>query len=274
MFAVLDIDKYEGGFLKAVSRFFVKKDAEITHREVQGGKSFFEIKVYETSSGVDWEEVKWCAGVCADRLLVPQGVEIPYSSGVYKFVPKKLPLVMIFNNAVEIISKVSTDKNFSVAVFDKIGALASKVDVLLNFARHLTVYTDDATLYSSATQRIMDNFGAAVIVLPYESECDESNIIIADRYNENRMSNAPIVFCAEKLSCYSNLIFGNNMTLCGQYMKSKPPKIDAFDFVSALYEMNSFDEIGDLMFSQLYIGGEECSSEKVTGYIDEKVKSL
>jgi len=199
MFAVLDIDEYDGGFLKAVSRFFIKKEAEVNRREVEGGKPFYEIKVYETYRGIDWNEVKWCAGACADRLVVPRGVEIPYSSGVYKFIPKKLPLVMIFNNAVDIFGKTARGNISCVSVFDKTGSLASKVDVVLDFARHLTVYTDESGLYSSASQRIMDNFGASVIVLPYDSECDESGLIITDRYDENRMKNSPVVFCGEKL---------------------------------------------------------------------------
>ena len=268
MFAVLEVENYEKGLIKYIQRKFDKSKTTLTYCAVKGASPYVKINIKEKSDGIDWSEVKYCAGVCAERLLLSEKIDIPVGYGVYRYSPKLYPSVLMFNNMLNLLERIEKRKNLSIAVYDKYGALTRKIDKLFDYARHITVLTDNIPDYKIASQRIMDNCGAAIIINNYNSKENRCDIAFADRYDREIMNRYKLVFCPQKLNGYANLIYGTDVCATGGFLSNKPESIDSFVFLCALYELNSFRQAEEFSYSKLYFCSQEIENEKLLNILN------
>ena len=263
MFAVLEVEKYEKGLIKYIQRKFDKSKTTLTYCAVKGASPYVKINIKEKSDGIDWAEVRNCAGVCAERLLLSNKIDIPVGFGIQRYYPKLYPSVLMFNNMLEMLGSIRKRNNLSVAVYDKHGALTRQIDKLFDYERHITVLTDNIPDYKIASQRVMDNCGAAIIINDYNSKENKCDIAFADRYDREIMNRYKLVFCPEKLNGYANLIYGTDVSVAGSFLSNKPESIDTFIFLCALYELNSFKEAEKFSYSKLYFCSQEIENKKL-----------
>lgn len=268
MFAVLQVEKYEKGLLNRFQNLFDRNKVKLNYYSVKGAAPFFVMKVKEGKNGVDWEKVSIKAGGCAESILVSKNIQIPVSCGLSRFEPKLLQNVLLFNNMLEILKRLNNN-NISVTVLDKEAGLVKNIDRLFDYARHITVLTDDFPRYKVASQRIMDSCGGAIVLKEYDSDFEKSDIVFSDQYNEKKLKNCGIVFCPDNESLDEKIISGYDAEFPEHTLKNKPDGIDSFVFVSALYELNSLKGLDDLMFSKLIKCNEKIEKSEVVAIIEQ-----
>lgn len=264
MFAVVKIDEYEKGISGWLKRRFEKDKSAMSYCSVNGAAPFVIINVSETKKGIDWNEIRNCAGVCAPRLLLDERIDIPVGYGIGRFKPKLYPNVLMFNNMVDVIRRMKIQNNdISLTVLDKYASLNNCIDFVFEHVRYVTVLTDKSSDYYEASKRVMENYGAAMIINSYNTQIEKSDIIFADKYDYDRFKDYKIVFCHERVNSYTNLIYGFDMAIPGYIMKNKPSGISSFNFICALYELNNLQNVTDLSFSHLAFCSQEIDEDEL-----------
>lgn len=266
MFAVLEIEEYKRGIIKRLKRLFESDDVLMNYRTVKGCVPFITIKIKKKPSGINWDEVRNAAGVCAQRLLLSKSVEIPKGYGLVRFEPDAYKNIPLFNSMMQVLKSVEKKNNLNVTVLDKEGVLCERIDSLLDHVRHITVLTDSISDYRTASQRVMDSCGAAIVINDYDYPEVTDSIVFADKYDE-RSKRCKVVFCPDSKN--ENTIGGDCIEAEYYVLEQKPECVDTLDFVAALYEFNGFRRANEYAFRRFVFQGQEITPEDLKKMIGE-----
>lgn len=269
MFAVLEIEEYKKGFIRRLQRMFEKDDVTLKYCTVQSAVPFIEVKAAEGKDGVNWNEVKNAAGVCAERMILPVETEVPDGYGVKRFAPTIYKCIPLFNSMVELMKTLDLTRNdLNITVLDKNGALCERIDELIRFARHVTVMTNSVSEYREASKRAMENYGAAVVINDYDHQIINDSVVYADEYDD-RLSDCSVVFCADDNCENKNVVTGSGIIADGYILDKKPKDIETFDFVAALYELNNYRRAEEYLYAGMKLSGSEVSNEEIGAMIEK-----
>lgn len=262
MFAVLEIEEYQKGLIKRLQRFFESDEPVMSYCTVKGAVPFITIRMKAKRSGINWREVRNVAGVCSQRLLLSGDIEIREGHGVVRFKPTVYRAIPLFNSMVNVMSDLDRIGDLNVTVLDRAGALCDRIDSLLDCARNVTVLTDNIAAYQTASKRVMDNLGAALVIYDYDRPEIADNVVFADKYDD-RLEKCKVVFCPEGAECARNVIGAEEIEADEYVCQQKPDFVELFDFVAALYEYNGFKRAAEYGFGRLIFNGYEIKPEEV-----------
>ncbi|MBQ7653755.1 MAG: hypothetical protein IJS17_01635, partial [Clostridia bacterium] len=190
---------------------------------------------------------------------------------VDSFKPSIYRILPLFNSFMQVIRTFEKRNNaLNVTVLDSAGILSGKIDSLLDFARHITVLTDNIHDYKTASQRVMDSCGAAIVINDYDYPEVSDSVVFCDEYDD-RLKNCPVVFCADENAASEKIINGYELEAEDFVLEKKPESIDLFDFAAALYELNDLKRAGEFAFSKLKIADKEVSIEEMKKMIKNAI---
>lgn len=105
MFAVLQIRPQENGFLPKDQRTHASGKAAGNSGCSEGQHAFSLCGGIRRKGELPWEEIAFCAGRCAGRMLLPDGIIPPDGGSVKAFLPDALAPLILFNTACDVLSR-------------------------------------------------------------------------------------------------------------------------------------------------------------------------
>ncbi len=212
-----------------------KCTVEMLLSPVRGGAPYKVINVTAGKKGIDWKKVAQAAGASGRFMLVPDGVQIPLTVGIEKFVPCVLPALILLNTIASSAS-ASGKLNRSILIADREGLLAAYVECVVPCASKITVVTDEPEKYFDASIKIMDEYGASIRVCGGVSENEKFDIAVSDEEIDGvTLRLAPCEVC----QMIDDNVLHDYLHLCVD-------GIDPFLFVCALFECSGLKEPGEL----------------------------
>ena len=148
MFAVLQIRPQENGFLQKIKERMHPARPQAIQVAVKGGTPFLCVEASRRKGELPWEEIAFCAGRCAGRMLLPDGIIPPDGGSVKAFLPDALAPLILFNTACDVLSRRRQPPGEEcITLLDPKGRLARRAGRLLAFASLVRVVTDHAAIY-------------------------------------------------------------------------------------------------------------------------------
>lgn len=264
MFVVLRIFNAEEMKIKRKQRKIISSSQVCSH-STDRGLPFFTLDVLESKKGIDWQAVSSKCGRYSSRIIAPRTVTLPDIRNLNRFVPRSTVPILIFNTALEEISKamLPPDK-ISITLTDRNAVMASKVCRLLPHASRVRVITSRPERYASACIKAMEEYGATLILRSsYEPVSGTDIVICCDGVLTSSMQNAAVFTdnrkCGGKVSfCCSKL------ELLPVHKEIVPENIEPIDFAGALFELCGCFSYCNSSFSEIDISCAMCENRSVT----------
>lgn len=258
MFAALQLRPQETGFLKKIGGWLRPARTQAVQVAVKGGAPFFCVDAARRRNGIPWEEIALCAGRCAGRMLLPQGLVPPDGGPVKPFLPDALPPLALFNTACAVLSRRGTPPaEECITLLDPKGLLAHRAGKLLPFASLVRIVTENTAAYEQTAERVMEDYGAALLIQSSLSGARGSTVVIApDGLDES-------FFPEKQCAVFSNrdtrgghvCVAASGIELPEPYSRLLPPGIDADQFAGALYEECGLRALGERAYTRLTLFG-------------------
>lgn len=270
MFAALIIRPQSNKFFKRKFQNTFPQKTEVLQTAVRNGAPFFTVTVSKKRGEIPWENVEFHVGNCAERMLLPNGVIPPENSKIKMFEPRVLPKRALFNTACELLSRSKRNPvGRTITLIDENGELSRDVYRLVPFASAVRIVTEKTDLYDSASEQIMERFGAALLVTDEVSRGADSDFIIApngvhDTFLPSKM--CIVINGREQPSQGFISVTCKNMNLQEHYRRIVPRGIDPDIFAAALFEKCGVSSLAGLTYTRLHLFGADttlCGAAKM-----------
>ena len=244
MFCLLKISERRDNLKEKIFGRFIRDTYELKTIPVFKGAPFYKLEVTIGKKGVDWQQVTYFVGKCANRLLLDESINIDDIEDVGRYKNKVLYEKMMKNTFVRILKQ--QNKIFdSLCIIDKRGA---STDFLLDLVPHfekITVTTDQKSKYEKICDYILENTGLCVLL---QSEIENSSVKIDTERN---------IMTINKENNIYNISDGEDFKVPEIYENLYDNTVDKLLFYSALYEFCGVFELADLCFETIVINGEK-----------------
>lgn len=97
--------RQENGFLQKIKERMHPARPQAIQVAVKGGTPFLCVEASRRKGELPWEEIAFCAGRCAGRMLLPDGIIPPDGGSVKAFLPDALAPLILFNTACDVLSR-------------------------------------------------------------------------------------------------------------------------------------------------------------------------
>lgn len=258
MFAVLQIRPQENGFLQKIKVRMHPARPQAIQVAVKGGTPFLCVEASRRKGGLPWEEIAFCAGRCAGRMLLPDGVIPPEGGPVKAFLPDALAPLILFNTACDVLARRRRPPGEEcITLLDPQGRLARRAGRLLAFASLVRVVTDNTAVYEQTAEQVMEDYGAALLVQDTFAGARDSTVVIApDGLRES-------FFPKRKCAVFTNresrggylCITAEGIDLPEPYCRLIPDGINPDRFAGALYEASGLRELSRRTYTRLKLYG-------------------
>lgn len=198
-----------------------------------GAEKFYIADVYDSQSGVNWEEVAAYLGRHSRNVLLDRNIKLSDNSPVRRFQGLKYRNILLFNAAEMIFRQMYLSGcRTECVIYDPFGQYSFLLEKAARFSARTTVVTEREYMYHPAVSSLYTNFGAGVTVT------NDEGVISPD---------AVIIDTCGNLSIHSDTLFsvkGNGIT--PKYVQGLndlkalcPPYINVIDFLAAAYQFNN-----------------------------------
>ena len=258
MFAVLQIRPQENGFLQKIKERMHPARPQAIQVAVKGGTPFLCVEASRRKGELPWEEIAFCAGRCAGRMLLPDGIIPPDGGSVKAFLPDALAPLILFNTACDVLSRRRQPPGEEcITLLDPKGRLARRAGRLLAFASLVRVVTDHAAIYEQTAEQVMEDYGAALLIQATFAGARDSTVVIAPGglkesfFPERKCA----VFTNQESSGGYLCITAEGINLPEPYFRLIPDGINPDQFAGALYEASGLRELSRLTYTRLKLYG-------------------
>ncbi len=228
--------------------------------QVRGATPFLRLQVKENH--IDWRKISLSLTGDERKILFSPQVKIPDNIGISFCEPQSLGLNMMLNVFLELAEEAGNPREISVSVYDKEGAVVSRISELVPFVRNISVYTEKIREYFYLSSKIIKESGMSIKINEYSSHAFPEKIIIADKYSKD-MKNAELIFLSDSSVISYNTVTGEGIHLEDELKNLKSEDTDEMIFASALYEYNNARFLGDRDFLKLHLAGREIEKESI-----------
>lgn len=274
MFAVLNIRPKSEKLYKRMWEYAFPKKTEILQTAVRNGAPFFTVCVSRVRGEIPWDDVAFYSGNCAERMLLPKGVIPPANSKVKAFVPKFLPQRVLFNTACELLARSEQSPvGKTITLIDNNAVLTREVNRLVPFGSAVRVVTNKTEDYELYSEKIMEDFGATLLLTDNIDSAADSNIIISPEGlpEEILPSKTCIVFSGKQQPSQGFVsVTGKDVNLQPCYRRIVPHGIDNDMFAAALFEKCGVISLGTLTYTRIHLYGTDttlCGAAKMLAAI-------
>ena len=260
MFTCVEILPESRGFFVRLQEKIKPPEPVKEYVQVRGATPFLRLKVKENH--IDWRKISMILTTDERKILFSSDVKIPDNIGISRCEPQSLGLNMMVNTFLNLAEKAGKPREISVSVYDKDGAVTSRISELVPFVRNISVYTEKIREYFYLSSKIMKDSGMSIKINEYSSHAFPEKIIIADKYSKD-MKSADLIFLSDSSVISYNTVTGEGIYLEDELKSLKSDDTDELIFASALYEYNNARFLGGSDFSHLNLAGREIREESI-----------
>lgn len=269
MFVVLQALAKSRGGPGRFRAFFKKPQPELVQISVPGGAPFHILRMPRSGDDFDWKAIRSICGGRSSNLIVTPGINFPEDSGVSLFTPSRLPKKMLINHGAEIIRLSGIDPlRLLITVIDREGIVAEETRKLVHLASTIRVVTDNVARYTQVADKIMEDFGASIIMTDVPPLRNDITICVD---KPPLKLNSDIVFSLQHAPCRFNINIRG--IISPKYHELIPPKIDPELFFCALYELCGAGALGSCECESFLLNGRECKKSEIAASLAEKIQS-
>ncbi len=255
MFAALAYREEEAsGFRRLWGRAFgeriVAQKVPVDRREC-----FFTASV-SRGSRIRWDDLFTRMGRLSREMVLPEDLHIPEGCGITRFVPSALGPRVVMNTAAELLDRDGM-RRIPVTVVDPGGRLCGMLIPIVRACAQVRVVTANQTVYRSTCERLMEEYGASVMVCPTGSGAPTEGLWILPFGGEYPCaSDALCIMPAGDIPAGDRTLLVEGVRLGEDYEAIRPHGIDPPLFAAALYEKCAVRELGTLTAERLTCAGE------------------
>lgn len=166
---------------------------------------------------------------------------------------------MLYNTAIEILLRSNrAPKSLSAVLVDEKGSFAGEIGTLVERVSKLSVVTKKHSLYKKAAERIMEEYGASVVIRDKLLSVKDVDIVISPCFNApEHLQNVIIINNTAKR--ISPSLKPKDFDMPYPYDRYLPKGTDKMDFAGALFEFCGAPELSKLCFRTLMLNSYEIS---------------
>lgn len=260
MFTCIEILPESHGFFIRLQEKIKPPEPVKEYVQVKGATPFLKLKVKENHT--DWRKISLLLTGGERKVFCSSDVKFPDNIGLTLCVPEALRLNMMLNVFLDLAEKAGKPREISLSVYDKDGAVVSRISELVPFVRNISVYTEKIREYFYLSSKIMKDCGMSIKINEYSSHAFPEKIIIADKHSKD-MKNAELIFLSDGSVISYNTVTGEGIFLEDDLKNLKGEELDDLTFASALYEYNNARFFVDREFLHLNLAGREIDKESI-----------
>lgn len=254
MFATVECRDAPGGLKGFLRDVFTMPEISFQRVSVPFGESFYRVLVTEYRGQIPVKETVEKLKKLRGSVIFEVNFPCDESTAEIEFVPEKFICHLLFNSAVDYITKLKIDPvKSSVTVFDPKGYYTKKLDALVPLFSKIRVYTKEVSAYEKVSALLMEKFGVSVPVCgKFTGKAPDSTVVICPGQIPFCDFFKGIIFTdAEDTPPCGCCIRGYGVDLPGEYELLRPSGISKMHFAAALYEKGGVESLGELSFSKL-----------------------
>ncbi len=221
------------------------------------------ISVWPHRGKIPWDKVEILAGAHAKRLLLPSGITPPSGGGIKAFTSLKFRQ----NLGVNALMGILPQDDLTIGVVDARGAWIGQVENLVEANHCVKVYTRVMGLYEGFARRILEQYGATVVVCQNPESLRDCGVILLlgeDFMEWQRCTHRGCLVISEKsvkVSEFISLVEGFEI-LPPLWWQETYDCFDPTEFVGALYEVYRGGELEKMLPDVCRIAGQRCTFEQ------------
>ncbi|MCR4926193.1 MAG: hypothetical protein K5917_07885 [Clostridiales bacterium] len=265
MFATLSIKKSPETFKEYIKEIFSSKAPQQEMIRLKNGSFFFNITVSAKKGRINWKDLELSLGNYYDKILLPDFLTLEANSCIKKPALKKIIPKAVFNTALKLFS-VSETSFDEIAVIDKNAELKNEIIRLVPFCKTLCVVTDKPSAFFEISDKILDEYGAAILISDTPVLKGEKCFVIAPFgvYSYNLPNTVTVITGhtiknipqPKHLQCAT-------LNLEDDYLKFLPKDIPLNDFASALYEFAAVKDENNTRYKTIINCSRELTLEQI-----------
>ncbi|MCL2507664.1 MAG: hypothetical protein FWF05_00665 [Oscillospiraceae bacterium] len=256
MFVILQIGERKKDVLSRLKERFSPEEPGLSKIAVRNGAPFFILRVRRRKDGVPWAEVKSAAGKGAARMLYTSDDRPPESMKLRAFEPDRLPFWGIWNSAAGLLKNSGVNPpELRLGIVDCEGELCGELSRAVMLASVVRVVTRKTRLYEAAAEKMMERYGASVLVGSDEAFVENCNFVVRKE---------GLAIGGHGSSC---AVTGSGFELPAEYAGLRPENVDETLFACALYECCGVRALGKQPFENLFWNGTKESQPEIRSKI-------
>ena len=256
MFAALELLPREPGIKNRIRNRWQPKKAELRQRRAPAGAPFFVLSVPWRKQGIDWAEIRVCAGGLSQKLLLPEGILLPENSGCAALVCTKYRQKLLFNTGLTFIRQCALPpRQTNITVLDSGARLIAEIRQLMPLAATVRVVSERPERYRTLQESLMDEFGASLLVTTAPNAAQGSTFLFALDDDCPVFVGDTVIFNNAKTAYGTFSVSGSGCALPEAYAAVLPPGISPEAFAEALYEYCSAAPLGALRYETVRLCG-------------------
>ncbi|MDP4120251.1 MAG: hypothetical protein Q8876_04240 [Bacillota bacterium] len=237
--------------------------------------------IYEQINGkVNWDKIEKALLVPIERkfILCVENLKLPRNLGFERFQSDALLKRLAENAALWVLNAAKIPpSDIKIAIYDPDGSELELCELLIPFTNQLRIITKDIGDYYLEYERLMDEYGVAVMIsseTEWLSFCDV--VITPRRITENLpFKEDAIIFSTERpaVSAKGVIFYDYQMDLAEKYLKIMPYDLPDLYFASALYTKGKQYELGSAVPSVIIGDGFSILPDNLVEYLRRLIKS-
>lgn len=244
MFCLIKISERDNTLKERLFGRFIRDEYELKTIPVFKGAPFFRLNITVGKRGVDWQQVTYFVGKCANRLLIDNSTVLDEKFGVGRYANYALYPKLMQNTFVSILRQQSK-------LFDDLCLIdrkAKSVDLLYKlvpYFHRISVVTENKKKYEKTCDDILENTGLCVTL---QSEIKDAAVKIDAEKNVMTITTQENIY---------NISNGEEFVVAQIYENLYDGTVDRLLFYSALYEFCGVFELTESSFETIMINGEK-----------------
>ncbi len=256
MFATVECKDPDSGFTTFFRDLFSLPEITFQRVNVPDGDDFYRVIATQYRGQIPVEAVTQKLNKLKGSVLFD--ISFPDDEGTrcLEFHPKRLPFLLLFNSFTDYISELGLPaEKSSLTVFDSEGAYVDVIDKAVKLFAKIELYTQRPDLYEQVSARLLDRYGATLIVRDsFSGKAPKSTVILCpDEVPFCNFFQGIIFTLCDNIPPCSCAIIGEGIDLPPVYELLRPHGIDSMSFASALFEKNNVHKLGLLSCRRLRI---------------------
>lgn len=200
------------------------------------------IELIEKKGNINFDYILNIAPRFSKNIVVPKDIILPDSLGLSSHVPKKLNKALCLNSIIDILenTKIPFIRRV-IGIVDKDGMYTDYVEKMIKYFPTVKVYTENLDIYGMITEKMMDLYGAALLVDDTPEFLNNCNIVLSPETVDQFIYSAltfPLIVCPQNISdgnTSQNIFVIGDVDFPQKYINDITELFDPLTFFDAAY---------------------------------------
>lgn len=233
--------------------FFSPYEIKVKHIQNKSLKlNMLHITYIQKSGVVRFKKIKRAVRADFTETLCAYNEMLPRNLGFKRFESDEYSCRLCINSAEEYIRRLSCEPgSLRVSLYDPSGKFSNAAERLIKYTTSLKVATNARQFYEAENERLMCEYGAALLIRDKIDELFPCDILVVPQTITEPISAASttIIFTGNRPKCsVSGIVYDSfEVALPACFEGIKPVELSDTYFLSALYSLEKMKWLGELM---------------------------